>query len=86
MKNAGPLEATAVGAKFGPIGAGVGFLFGTVNGIAGVVNPMERMNFTKVSRILHLMLMMGQLRQRKNVGKLLLVDGRLLRHGLEAKQ
>ena len=45
MKNAGPLEATALGAKAGPWGAVVGFAFGTVNGIVGTFFPKEKDKF-----------------------------------------
>ena len=71
MKNAGPLEATAAGAKFGPIGAGVGFLFGTVNGIAGVVNPNGKDEFYKGVENLAFDAYDGAVKTAKNVGKAL---------------
>ena len=45
MKNAGPLEATAIGAKFGPHVAAAGFLLGTANAIFGVINPSGKDKF-----------------------------------------
>ena len=45
MKNAGPLEATAIGAKAGPWGAAVGFAFGTINSVAGAFFPKEKDKF-----------------------------------------
>ncbi len=71
MKNAGPLEATAAGAKFGPIGAGVGFLFGTINGIAGVVNPNGKDKFYKGVENLAFDAYDGAVKTAKNVGKAL---------------
>ncbi|MEX2783866.1 hypothetical protein AB3331_01560, partial [Streptococcus sp. H49] len=38
IKNAGPLEFTAAGAKAGPWGAAVGFAAGTINAVWGVVD------------------------------------------------
>ena len=40
MKNAGPLEATALGAQVaGPVGAAIGFGYGTFNTLLGVIDP-----------------------------------------------
>ena len=40
MKNAGPLEATALGAQAaGPVGAAIGFGYGTFNTLLGVIDP-----------------------------------------------
>lgn len=47
IKNAGPLEATVIGVKFGPIGAGVGFIAGTANAIFGIINPEGKDKFYK---------------------------------------
>ncbi|MEX2785475.1 hypothetical protein AB3331_09840, partial [Streptococcus sp. H49] len=39
MKNAGPLEFAAVGAKIGPWGAVAGLAAGTINAVWGVIDP-----------------------------------------------
>lgn len=45
LKSAGPIEGALVGAEAGPIGAGVGFAFGTVNAVLGAISPESKDKF-----------------------------------------
>ncbi|MCE3592142.1 LXG domain-containing protein [Streptococcus sp. XMC] len=71
MKDAGPLEATAIGAKFGPVGALGGLAYGTINGLAGTFFPKERDKFFNSVENLAFDAYDGAVKTVKNVGKAL---------------
>ncbi|OTN98596.1 hypothetical protein A5804_000079 [Enterococcus faecium] len=45
LKSVGPIEGALVGASGGPIGAGIGFTFGTVNAVWGAIHPESKDKF-----------------------------------------
>ena len=65
------MEATAIGAKFGPVGALGGLAYGTINGLAGTFFPKERDKFFNSVENLAFDAYDGAVKTVKNVGKAL---------------